>query len=48
MHYHIYVESRKMVQINLPAKQKQRHGPREQMHGHQGGGKGWNELGDWD
>ena len=32
--YHIYVEFRKMVQINLFRKQKQRHRCREQTHGH--------------
>ena len=35
----MYVESRKMVQMILFAKQKQRHRHREQMHGYQGGGK---------
>ena len=41
----IYVESRNIVQINLFAKQKQRHRCREQTYGHQGG---WDGLGDWD
>ena len=36
-----------MVQMNLFAKQKQKHRCREQMYGHQGGG-GWDGLGDWD
>ena len=31
----------------LFVKQKQRHRLREQMYGYQGG-KGWEELGDWD
>ena len=34
---HIYVGSRKMVQTNLSAKQKQRYRHREQIHGDQGG-----------
>ena len=38
----------KMVQMNLFAKQKQRHRCREQTYGYQGGKGGWNELGDWD
>ena len=39
----IYVESRKIVQMNLFAKKKQRHRCREQMYGHQGenGKVGW-------
>ena len=36
----IYVESRKMVQMNLFTRQKQRHRCREQMYGHQGGKAG--------
>ena len=32
-----HVESRKMIQVNLFAKQKQRHRCRQQMQGHQGG-----------
>ena len=35
----MYVQSRKMEQMNLFAKQKQRHRHREQMYGHQGGEK---------
>ena len=52
------MESRKMVQMILFAKQKQRHrhrGPTygyqggKEMYGYQGGqGRGWGELGDWD
>ena len=42
------VESRKMAQMNLFAKQKQRHRHGEQMYAHQGGKGGWEELGDWD
>ena len=39
----IYMESRKMVQINLFAKQKQTHGCREQMYSHVevAGGMNW-------
>ena len=36
----IYVESRKMIQMNIFAKQKQRHKCREKMYGHQRE-KGW-------
>ena len=35
----MYVESRKMVQMILFAKQKQRHRHRKQMYRYQGGGK---------
>ena len=50
----IYVEPRKMVQMNRFAGQKLRHRRREQTYGHQGGkAVGWwcggcDELGDWD
>ena len=50
----MYVEPRKMVQMNRFAGQKLRHRHREQMCGHQGGkvaGEWWwwcDELGDWD
>ena len=50
----MYVEPRKMVQMNWFAGQKLRHRCREQTYGHQGGktavGWGWwcAELGDWD
>ena len=46
LHINIYVKSRKMVQVILFAKQKQRHRCREQTYGHQGGRRGWDELGD--
>ena len=48
----MYVEPRKMVQMNRFAGQQLRHRCREQMYGHQGGkttvGWGWwcDELGD--
>ena len=46
---HIYIESRKMIQMILFAKQEQRHRLREQMQGYHGGKVvGWDELGDWD
>ena len=51
---HVYVEPRKMVQMNWVAGQKLRHRCREQTYGHQGGktavGWGWwcAELGNWD
>ena len=50
----MFVELRKMVQMNQFAGQKLRHRCREQTFGHQGGkavgGWGWwcAELGDWD
>ena len=34
---HIYVKSRKMIEMNQFARQKLRHRCREQMYGHQGG-----------
>ena len=43
------MESRKMAQTILFAKQKQRQKRREQTYGYQGAkGGGWEELGDWD
>ena len=50
----MYVEPRKVVQMNLFAGQKLRHRCREQTYGHQRGkaARGWGgwcgELGDWD
>ena len=50
----MYVEPRKMVQMNQFAGQNMRHRCSEQMYGHQGvkaaGQWGWwcDELGDWD
>ena len=50
----MYVESRKMVQMNRFAGQKLRPRYREQRYGHQvgkaagGWGWWWDELGDWD
>ena len=50
----MYVEPRKMVQMNRFAGQRLRNRCREQTYGHQGGkvtgGWGWwcDELGDWD
>ena len=41
----MYVESRKMVQMNLFAGQELRHRHREQTYGYQGGKRGWDELG---
>ena len=46
--YCIYVESRKMVQINLFAKQKYRHRHRKKHIDTKGRKSGWDELGDWD
>ena len=37
-----------MLQMNLFAKQKQRHRCTGQTYGYQGGKGGWGELGDWD
>ena len=39
------MKSRKMVQMNLPAKQKQRHRHREHVYGSKGEGRGGT---DWD
>ena len=36
-----------MVQMNQFARQQQKHRGREQTYGHQGGKKGWDELGNW-
>ena len=50
----MYVEPRKLVQMNWFAGQELRHSCTEQTYGHQGGettvGWGWGcaELGDWD
>ena len=41
------MKSREMVQINLFAKQKNRHRHREQIYGYQGGKGEWDKLGDW-
>ena len=41
------MESIKMVQMNLSAKQKETHRHREQMYRYQGGIRGWDELGGW-
>ena len=46
--YNTYVKSRKMVSMILLERQKQRHRHREQIHGHQGGKREWDELRDWD
>ena len=46
----MYVEPRKMVQMNRFAGQKLRHRCREQTYGHKAGKAGWgggDELGDW-
>ena len=44
----IYVESRKMVQMILFAKQNQRQRCKEKTCGHQGGEEELDRLGDWD
>ena len=38
---------RKIIQMILFARQKQRHRHSEKMYGHQGGTRGVDELGDW-
>ena len=43
-----YVESRKMVQMNLSAKQKQTQRCGEQIYGPHGWKGKWDKLGDWD
>ena len=44
---HIYVKSRKMIEMNQFARQKSRHRCREQMYGHQGGKVGVG-VGSWE
>ena len=44
-HILTYVESRKMVQMDLVSGQEQRHRGREWMCGHGMGRGGWDELG---
>ena len=39
----LYVESRKIVQVNLFANQKERHRCRQQTYGYQGGKGGMNQ-----
>ena len=41
----ILMEDKINVQVNLCAKEKQRHSRREQTHGHQVGKMEWEELG---
>ena len=45
---HIYMESKKMIQMNLFVGQEQRHRCREWVCGHRGGRGVWDELGDQD
>ena len=45
---YLYVESRKMVQRNLFAKQKYRHNVENKPMDTKGGKGRWDELGDWD
>ena len=40
MYYHLYVESEKMIQMNLFIKQKQTHRLRKQTYGYQRGKAG--------
>ena len=44
----MYVQSRKIVQVILFAKQKYRHRHKEKNYGHQGGKGWWDKLGNWD
>ena len=46
--YHLYVESKKMVQMNLFTKQKLSHRCRKQTYGYQGEKVGRDKLGDRD
>ena len=49
MYYHLYVESEKMIQMNLFTKQKQTHRLWEQNYGYQRGKVGGGDkLGVWD
>ena len=41
------MEFRKMVKINLYARQQKRHGYIEQSFGLSERGRGWDDLGDW-
>ena len=44
----MYVESRKMIQMNLFTKQKPTHRLRKQTYGYQRGRRGRDKLGGWD
>ena len=47
--YHLYVQSKKMIQMNLFTKQKQTHRLQKQTYGYQWGNMvGKNKLGVWD
>ena len=47
--YHLYVESKKMIQMNLFTKQKQTHRLRKQTYSYQRGNMaGRDKLGVWD
>ena len=46
--YHLYVEAKKMIQINLFTKEKQTHRHRKQTYGYQRGSRGRDKLGVWD
>ena len=43
--YHLYVESKKIVQINLFTNQKLTHRHRKETYGYQRGGRGREKLG---
>ena len=38
---------KKLVQMILLTKQREKHIEREQIYSHRGGKAGWDELGDW-
>ena len=46
--YHLYMESKKKIQMNLFTKQKQTHRHRKQTYGYQKGKVGRDKLGVWD
>ena len=46
--YHLYVGSKKMIQMNLFIKQKQTHRHRKYTYGYQRGKKVWDKFGTWD
>ena len=47
VHWHIYMEFRKMVMITLYAREQKRHRCIEQSFGLCGRGRGWDDLGEW-
>ena len=46
--HHLYVDSKKQMQMNLSTKQKESHRCRKQIYSYQEKGGGREKLGDWD